>query len=408
MADINQTQQQQQQPQCDEVVEVIEALNQNVSLATNGQVAQTEVEEVSADLLQQALGVAVSSFQQETVEYAGVDGVVSIVEDNDGEVTAMVTNVEDADNEVATLVDEVQAVDGTAFEAGEYGVCIDETVSAEQIEEFTNNAEELCQSEMIVSDSTEGLEAPSEQSEVATVADNTQVYSLQTSEPVPAEGLRVTLVPSNAQSGAPLGSSQNPIRIIQQGNQYTPVQHLSSDQLSQIMQVVQQQQLAKTTQDGGGSSTLFNPDTNTRIVYRVIYPSELHKSASTETSTQVNQSQTQSTAILQKRTYKKRRLEEDDEDKADTPELSREEKEARKKHRPRTRSGRVSKPPKHMVKDYKHIHPLDWDEDPYDDSDGGYSDFKYSEDERAQDNEDSNDVDFAAGTWNLDNIYERN
>ena len=37
--------------------------------------------------------------------------------------------------------------------------------------------------------------------------------------------------------------------------------------------------------------------------------------------------------------------------------------------------GRISKPPKHMVQEYKHIHLLDWDED-YDDSDGGYSDFK--------------------------------
>lgn len=64
----------------------------------------------------------------------------------------------------------------------------------------------------------------------------------------------------------------------------------------------------------------------------------------------------------------------------DGPEMSKEEKEERKKHRPRTRSGRVSKPPKHMVKDYKHIHVLDWDED-YDDSDGGYSDFKNSDEE---------------------------
>lgn len=64
----------------------------------------------------------------------------------------------------------------------------------------------------------------------------------------------------------------------------------------------------------------------------------------------------------------------------DGPEMSKEEKEERKKHRPRTRSGRVSKPPKHMVKDYKHIHVLDWDED-YDDSDGGYSDYKGSDEE---------------------------
>ena len=35
----------------------------------------------------------------------------------------------------------------------------------------------------------------------------------------------------------PLGSSQNPIRIIQQGNKYTSVQELSPEQLNQIMQV---------------------------------------------------------------------------------------------------------------------------------------------------------------------------
>ena len=49
--------------------------------------------------------------------------------------------------------------------------------------------------------------------------------------------LRFTLVEGGNQTGAPLGSSQNPIRIIQQGNNYTPVQQLTSDQLHQIMQV---------------------------------------------------------------------------------------------------------------------------------------------------------------------------
>lgn len=197
-----------------------------------------------------------------------------------------------------------------------------------------------------------------------------------------SSGVSVRLVPVNQASGAPLGSSQNPIRIIQQGNQYTPVQHLTTEQLQQIMQVVQEQQVAKSTAQEG-SSILYNPQTNTRIVYRVIYPSELHKSGGSSTPTL--QSQGQQTVVLSqsgRRPYKKRKLEEDL-DKQDGPELSKEEKEIRKKHRPRTRSGRISKPPKHMVKDYKHIHVLDWDED-YDDSDGGYSDFKYSEDEREE------------------------
>ncbi|KAH8030373.1 hypothetical protein HPB51_006805 [Rhipicephalus microplus] len=43
--------------------------------------------------------------------------------------------------------------------------------------------------------------------------------------------------------------------------------------------------------------------------------------------------------------------------------------------------GRISKPPSYMVKDYKRIHHLDFDDEPYDDSDGGYSDYQVSDDE---------------------------
>ena len=53
-----------------------------------------------------------------------------------------------------------------------------------------------------------------------------------------------------------------------------------------------------------------------------------------------------------------------------------EEREGRKKLLPRTRSGRVSKPPRHMVKDYKRLHHLDFAQPDLDDSDGGYSDYR--------------------------------
>ncbi|CAL1541834.1 unnamed protein product [Lymnaea stagnalis] len=214
------------------------------------------------------------------------------------------------------------------------------------------------------------------------------------------ETISFTLVSPSQQNARspPLGSSQNPIRIIQQGNRYTPMQQLTPEQLQQIMQVVQQQHVSKNSQDNGGA-VIFNPQTNTRIMYRVIYPSELHKSQNSSTQYQIlrpsTASQEQQTGTSQqKRPYRKRKEistlpvpSADDEEKekniADAPELSKEEKEERKKHRPRTRSGRVSKPPKHMVQDYKHIHVLDWDED-YDDSDGGYSDFKHSDEEKSK------------------------
>ena len=40
----------------------------------------------------------------------------------------------------------------------------------------------------------------------------------------------------------------------------------------------------------------------------------------------------------------------EEDERLDMPELSKEEKEAKKNTRPKTRFGRVSKPPKHMVK----------------------------------------------------------
>lgn len=196
----------------------------------------------------------------------------------------------------------------------------------------------------------------------------------------------------------PLGSSKNPIRIVQQGNQYTSLQHLTPEQLSQIMQVVQQQQLLQKTQHSGGASVLYNPQTQTRIVYRVLYPSELHGKANSSDKTNSSAIKvrvlTDSVTIPEhRRQYRKRRCPEDDEEQIDAPTLSKEEKEQRKKAKPRTRSGRVSKPPKHMMQDYKHIHLVDWDDD-YD-SDGGYSDYKVSSDgsENDEDDKENGNVD---------------
>lgn len=188
------------------------------------------------------------------------------------------------------------------------------------------------------------------------------------------------------QSSAPLGSSENPIQIIQQGNTYHSTQVLSPEQLQQIAHVLQQQQVNRAIQNGG-SAVVFNPQTNTRIIYRVIYPSELG-------SKQVSTRPGSTTTTRGRGSYSgrgrgrprgrgglARRVAEEDDPRSEGPELSREEKEEKKKHRPRTRSGRISKPPSYMVKDYKRIHHLDFDDEPYDDSDGGYSDYQVSDDE---------------------------
>ncbi|CAG2062625.1 unnamed protein product, partial [Timema podura] len=59
-------------------------------------------------------------------------------------------------------------------------------------------------------------------------------------------------------------------------------------------------------------------------------------------------------------------------------------KDERKKLLPRTRSGRLSRPPRHMVKDYKRLHHLDFADADLDDSDGGYSDYQVSEPEEGE------------------------
>jgi len=178
---------------------------------------------------------------------------------------------------------------------------------------------------------------------------------------------------------APLGSSGNPIRIIQRGNQYTAMQHLTPDQLTQILQVIQEQQQRAQAKNPSSSDSaiLYNPDAGSQVVYRITTSSNSNAEGDSSSGTLV---QMVFGADLghQKRLFRKRKKEDDE--RMVGSELSRQEKEERKKHRPRTRSGRVSKPPQYMVKDYKHIHPVDYDED-YDDSDGGYSDFRHSGDE---------------------------
>jgi len=178
---------------------------------------------------------------------------------------------------------------------------------------------------------------------------------------------------------APLGSSRNPIRIVQKGNQYTAMQHLTPDQLSQIVQVIQEQQhlsQSKNASSSGGSAVLFNPDGGSQVVYRITTSPDSTEEKGSGDGKAVHLV-TDTDQGHQKRIIRKRKKEDI---RMLGSEWSRQEKEERKKHRPRTRSGRVSKPPQYMVKDYKHIHPVDYDED-YDDSDGGYSDFKHSGDE---------------------------
>lgn len=188
-----------------------------------------------------------------------------------------------------------------------------------------------------------------------------------------------------------LSGDVNQIQIIQHGNSFHSSQILTKEQLAQITQVLQMRQMQDNDNDSGDhfkkNNIIAHPIANTRIVYRVIYPSEINdnrNNAHQEVERQQHGEEHHDSGRRRGRPRKShhQRIRDEEEDcKKVGLRLSREEKEAKKKHRPRTRSGRISKPPTYMVKDYKRLHHLDFDHEPFDDSDGGYSDYQFSPEE---------------------------
>ncbi|XP_034938730.1 uncharacterized protein [Chelonus insularis] len=153
-----------------------------------------------------------------------------------------------------------------------------------------------------------------------------------------------------------LGSNENPIQIIQQGNAFHSSQKLTQSQLKQLAHVLQQQR----SQD---SSTC-----NEKVVYRVVFPEELDL----RIKNPIN--------LLKGRGGKRGRPKKKPVKSVMVDDESEEAKDDRKKHVARTRSGRLSRPPRHIMRDYKHLHHLDFMEPDMDDSDGGYSDYNTSPD----------------------------
>lgn len=115
------------------------------------------------------------------------------------------------------------------------------------------------------------LLAPDTSDQTANVADITENVESSSTIAVTPKNPDDDKTKKEAGKAAPLGSKNNPIRIIQQGNTYTSMQHLSQSQIQQIVQVLQQQNIAAKGLDGS-STAVFNPETNTRIVYRVVQP----------------------------------------------------------------------------------------------------------------------------------------
>ncbi|CAH1791620.1 unnamed protein product [Owenia fusiformis] len=336
---------------------------------------QEENIEVTEDILQQALQEAAEGFEQveyDETEAINGDEIVAVqLPGQEGRTIVLPHNanvtykIVDAGNDNQIQLQEADTQNGTVV----------------QTEQYIEHVEQQGDNEVIV---------PNEQTDFGnyTIVQGNENANVITEAEKPKD------------LSGDLGSSENPIRIVQQGTQYHSMQQLTQEQLTQIMQVLQQQQLSAATQKSGGQSVLYNSQTNTRVVYRVMYPSELHKNSPIENGSatsvinkiSVKQKQIPSGQPQVKRgpgrPPKRKRLNSDDTSSVEgmpEPELSREEKEERKKQRPRTRSGRVSRPPRHMTKDFKHVHVLDWNDDyKEDDSDGGYTDFKESDEENGE------------------------
>ncbi|KAG1691075.1 hypothetical protein GQR58_007510 [Nymphon striatum] len=223
----------------------------------------------------------------------------------------------------------------------------------------------------------------------------------------------------------PLGSSQNPIKIVLEGSKFHPSQNLTPEQFQQISQFIQGQHIEKI-RESGGSSVVYNPSTNTKIIYKVVSPQEAYANKNSILTTQSGVSLLQnsnvtpassnntgastpakrgrgrprkdgSATVSSARGKGRGRKSSSRSDEMDVgkeaPALTKEELENRKKHRPRTRSGRISKPPSYMVKEYKRIHPLDYhnnEDDIADKPDGGYSDYEVSDSDGEKSNISSN------------------
>ncbi|XP_006612490.1 uncharacterized protein LOC102673147 [Apis dorsata] len=172
-----------------------------------------------------------------------------------------------------------------------------------------------------------------------------------------------TIVNESTDASKPLGSSENPIQIVQQGQTFHSMQRLTPMQLKQIAHVLQQRSQETTT-------------SNERVVYRVVFPEELDLQIRNPGNLLKNRGGKRGRP--KKSTIRPSLLPPKP---PPIPDEEQEElKDERKKVVARTRSGRLSRPPRHMVRDYKHLHHLDFLQPDLDDSDGGYSDYNTNND----------------------------
>ncbi|KAG7200314.1 hypothetical protein KM043_017778 [Ampulex compressa] len=172
-----------------------------------------------------------------------------------------------------------------------------------------------------------------------------------------------TIISEPTDASKPLGSSENPIQIVQQGQTFHSMQRLTPTQLKQIAHVLQQRSQEATM-------------SNERVVYRVVFPEELDlriRNPGNLLKTRGGKRGRPKKSAIRPSLLPQKPPQIPDEEQEEL-------KDERKKVVARTRSGRLSRPPRHMVRDYKHLHHLDFLQPDLDDSDGGYSDYNTNND----------------------------
>ncbi|XP_042864682.1 uncharacterized protein LOC122248622 isoform X2 [Penaeus japonicus] len=177
----------------------------------------------------------------------------------------------------------------------------------------------------------------------------------------------------------PLGSSENPIQLVQQGNTFQALQPVQERQLQQITSLLQQRRI--TAPPTTHHDEIYDPKTNMKIVYKVVYPEDIvHLNDDDDDNDDIIWEDSPDDSHSEKRRgrkpkdWRKAKLADEGDD-VDVEIL--EEREGRKNHISRTRSGRISRPPRHMMKDFKHLHPINFNDDDKDkDAPSiGYSDY---------------------------------
>lgn len=188
-----------------------------------------------------------------------------------------------------------------------------------------------------------------EKSQVAEPKNISNPQVVQTDGPAQRSLLKMQL----QQQKPPVKISPNVIQKEPADNEMKPVGRLTESQLKKIAAVFRNSCLNRTRLT---NSTIFDTETNTRIVCRVVYPEDLMKDGKKQV-TKRGKKRTRSVEVV------KKSAPEDDKTKKPPPPSA------------RTRSGRLSRPPRYMVKDFKKL---------TEDSEASYSDYMSDSDENSE------------------------